>query len=82
LAPAKTNQPRIVADYNIARKDLPAAEKITPGKKSPTISPLENPDWVAVGAMVPNKEVADIMDRLQDLGATDIFIVSLENCRK
>jgi len=68
--------------YNIARKDLPAAEKVTPGQKAPTISPLEDPNWVSVGAMVPNKEVSDIMDRLQDLGATDLFIISLENCRK
>lgn len=67
--------------YNVSRVDLPKAEKITPGRKAPTISPLDNPDWVSVGAMVPSKEVADIMDRLQEIGATDMFIVSIENCR-
>jgi ATP phosphoribosyltransferase len=50
--------------------------------KAPTISPLEDKDWVSVGAMVPNKDVADIMDKLQDIGATDLFIISIENCRK
>ena len=68
--------------YNIQRKDLPKAEKVTPGMRAPTVSPLEDPNWVSVGAMVPSKEVADIMDRLQDIGATDMFIISIENCRK
>ena len=54
---------------------------MTPGMKAPTVSPLENPDWVSVGAMVPSKDVADIMDKLQALGATDMFIVPIENCR-
>jgi len=68
--------------YNVQRQDLPRAEAVTPGMKAPTISPLEDPNWVSVGAMVPSKEVADIMDRLQEIGATDLFIISIENCRK
>ncbi|KAH9256253.1 ATP phosphoribosyltransferase [Batrachochytrium salamandrivorans] len=67
--------------FNVKRVDLAAAEKVSPGKKAPTISPLEDPDWVSVGVMVASKEVADIMDKLQLIGATDIFILSLENCR-
>lgn len=67
--------------FNVKRTDLPAAEKVTPGRKAPTISPLEDPNWVSVGVMVPSKETSDIMDKLQTIGATDIFILSLENCR-
>lgn len=34
--------------YNVPRVSLAAAVKITPGKKSPSILPLEREDWVAV----------------------------------
>ena len=61
---------------------MASAERVTPGMRAPTVSPLEDPNWVSVGAMVPSKEVADIMDRLQSIGATDLFIISIENCRK
>jgi len=60
---------------------LAAAERVTPGMKAPTVSPLEDPEWVSVGAMVPSKQVADVMDRLQEIGATGLFIISIENCR-
>jgi len=67
--------------YNVAREKLEEATKITPGKKRPTITPLANDDWVSVGAMVHMKEVNNLMDSLQELGATDIFVVDLMNCR-
>lgn len=70
-----------VADYNVKREDQGKAMAVTPGMKAPTVSPLDDADWVSVGAMVPNKEVADIMDKLQKIGATDLFIVGIENCR-
>ena len=60
---------------------LPDAIKITPGKKSPSILPLERGDWVAVSAMVPKKEVPDIIDQLIGVGATDVLVFSLTNCR-
>jgi ATP phosphoribosyltransferase-like protein len=40
-------------EYNVPLAKLPEAEKITPGFKSPTVSRLEDPDWVAVRVMVP-----------------------------
>ena len=67
--------------YNVARVNLSKAEKVTPGKQAPTISPLEDPNWVSVGAMVPLKEVAEVMDRLQDIGARDIIVLNIDNCR-
>jgi ATP phosphoribosyltransferase-like protein len=45
------------------------------------VSPLEDPDWVGVGALVSKKDVSDIMDKLEDLGATDILVFAVENCR-
>ena len=41
--------------YNVPRSALPDAIKITPGKKSPTIQPLEAEGWVAVSVMVQKK---------------------------
>ena len=68
-------------NYNISRANLPAAVAITPGKKSPSILPLEDGAWVAVQAMVRKKEVAEIIERLEKAGATDILVFALSNCR-
>ncbi|MBW0497084.1 hypothetical protein O181_036799 [Austropuccinia psidii MF-1] len=67
--------------YNIKRLHLSQALAITPGKRSATVSPLDEHDWVAVSAMVLKKESADVMDELQTLGACDILLVDLANCR-
>jgi ATP phosphoribosyltransferase len=68
-------------EYNISRAKLAAAEKITPGFNSPTISSLEDPDFCAVRVMVRRKEVIDVMERLESLGATAILETSIINCR-
>jgi ATP phosphoribosyltransferase len=67
--------------YNVARVNLLKAELITPGKRAPTITPLEDPAWVSVGAMVLNSEVSSVMDNLQLAGAQDIFVMAISNCR-
>ncbi|KND00867.1 ATP phosphoribosyltransferase [Spizellomyces punctatus DAOM BR117] len=71
----------VLCNYNISRERLREAVRITPGKKAPTISPLENSDWVAVSSMVLKDQVADIMDRLEAIGATDILVFQIHNCR-
>jgi len=55
--------------------------KITPGSRAPTISPLEDSDWVAVSALVPKSRAIEIMDELEALGAADILLSDLANCR-
>ena len=67
--------------YNVPRSKLAEAVKITPGKKSPSILPLERSDWVAVSVMVLKKSVPNIMDSLDAVGATDVLVFSLTNCR-
>lgn len=67
--------------YNISRDALPRAVQITPGRRAPTISPLEEANWVAVSAMVVKKECARVMDELVAAGAEDILIFTLNNCR-
>ena len=67
--------------YNVPRSLLPVAKQITPGNRSPTISPLEDPEWVAVSAMVAKAKAAEIMDQLQAIGAVDILLTDIANCR-
>ncbi len=67
--------------YNVSKDNLDKAKKITPGKKAPTISPLEDPEWVSVSALVQKDKSADIMDQLDLVGATDILLSDMTNCR-
>jgi ATP phosphoribosyltransferase len=67
--------------YNVPRTLLSHAVLVTPGKRSPTITALDEESWVAVSVMVATKETAEVMDRLKELGATDILLMALSNCR-
>lgn len=71
----------VMMDYDIRRADLEAATAITPGLESPTISPLADPDWVAVRSMVPAKRTNQLMDRLYELGARAILVTTIHACR-
>ena len=68
-------------EYNVPEAKLAAAEKVTPGFKSPTINKLEEPGWFAVRAMVKRSEVIEIMEQLDTLGATAILETAITNCR-
>lgn len=74
-------QKYVLISYNIPRSSMSFATKITPGKKAPTVSPLERDDWVSISAMVSKSTCADIMDKLTGLGAEDILVFSIHNCR-
>ena len=67
--------------YNAPRSALPACLKITPGKKSPSLLPLERSDWIALQAMVIKKKVPEIIEQLEKEGAEDILVFTLTNCR-
>ena len=60
---------------------LHLATALTPGIESPTVSPLQNPDWVAVRAMVPRVDMNRDMDELYEVGARAILVSSLLACR-
>jgi ATP phosphoribosyltransferase len=68
-------------EYNVPRDRLAEAEKITPGFRSPTVNPLEDPAWCAVRAMVRRKEVIDVMEKLEAIGASAILETQITNCR-
>jgi len=71
----------VLIDYDVSRENLPAACDVTPGFESPTISPLQKEGWFAVRAMVPRREMHQIMDRLYGLGARGVLITEIHSCR-
>jgi ATP phosphoribosyltransferase-like protein len=76
-----TAQKYVLCQYNIPRSVLPAATKITPGRRAPTVTTLDEPEWVAVSSMVEKKAIANAMDELEKVGATDILVLSISNSR-
>ena len=71
----------VVVQYNILRNNLADAKRVTPGRKAPTVSPLEEDNWVSVSAMVEKKKSAKVLDELVGIGAEDILVFNLGNCR-
>lgn len=71
----------VMIDYNCPTKVLAEARAVTPGIESPTVTPLDDHDWVAVRAMVRRPEAQSIMDQLWQVGARAILVTALEACR-
>ncbi|KAK2609065.1 ATP phosphoribosyltransferase (ATP-PRTase) (ATP-PRT) [Conoideocrella luteorostrata] len=76
-----TAQQYVLCQYNIERSRLPAASNITPGRRAPTVTALDNEGWVAVSAMVEKKKIALVMDELSGVGASDILVIDIHNSR-
>ncbi|RJE27316.1 ATP phosphoribosyltransferase [Aspergillus sclerotialis] len=76
-----TAQKFVLCQYNIPRSQLPTATSITPGKRAPTITALEEDGWVAVSSMVEKKDIANVMDELIKVGGTDILVLNIANSR-
>ncbi|KAG2054047.1 HisG-domain-containing protein [Suillus hirtellus] len=71
----------VICEYNIRRQSISQAAAITPGRRAPTISPLEAEGWVAISSMVEKKNIANTMDQLVEIGAEDLMVFNLDNCR-
>jgi ATP phosphoribosyltransferase len=74
-------QQYLMLDYDCPRAVLESATAITPGLESPTIAPLADPDWVAVRALVPRRDVNAIMDQIAAIGAKAILASDVRFCR-
>ena len=74
-------QQYLMLDYNCPRSVLDEATAVTPGLESPTIAALAEPEWVAVRALVPRKDVNTIMDELAAIGAKAILASDIRFCR-
>jgi len=71
----------VLMDYDLPLSLLEQASAITPGLESPTVSPLRDPEWVAVRAMVSRGDVNSVMDQLYALGARAILVSAIHAAR-
>lgn len=71
----------VMIDYDLPAALLDRATAVAPGIESPTISPLRDPEWVAVRVMVPRGTVNQVMDELYDIGARAILVTPIHNAR-
>ncbi|KAG5462753.1 MAG: HisG, C-terminal domain-containing protein, partial [Olpidium bornovanus] len=67
--------------HNVHVSKLPEVVRITPGRRAPTISPLDDSEWRAVGTMVEKDEEAETLDKPSTARATDIMVFGIQNCR-
>lgn len=71
----------VLIDYDVPARLLEAATKVTPGIESPTVSPLQDPDWVAVRSMVRRTDTNHVMDELYAVGARAILVSTIHAAR-
>lgn len=71
----------VMIDYDLPVSLLDDAVKIAGGVESPTVSPLRDPEWVAVRVMVARARVNPVMDALYALGARAILVTAIHNAR-
>lgn len=71
----------VLMDYDLPQALIDEASRITPGLESPTVSPLRDPAWVAVRAMVPRSDANLVMDQLYALGARAILVSAIHAAR-
>ena len=57
---------------NAPKKALKAITAAVPSLRDPTVSPLSNPDWVALETIIDESVVREILPQLKALGAEGI----------
>jgi ATP phosphoribosyltransferase len=71
----------VLIDYDLPAGLIDQAVAIAPGIESPTISPLRDPEWLAVRVMSPRRTANQVMDALYGLGARAILVTAIHNAR-
>lgn len=71
----------VLMDYDLPARLIDEASAVTPGLESPTISPLRDPEWVAVRVMVSRADTNRVMDDLYALGARAILVSPIHAAR-
>lgn len=67
----------VLIDYDLPAALVEQAVAVAPGLESPTISPLRDPEWVAVRVMSPRRDVNQVMDALYAIGARAILVTEI-----
>lgn len=71
----------VLCTYNAPREHLTKLLTITPGRRGPTVSPIDDDGWVSVSSMIERSSKGDILDNLKECGAADIMVTEISNCR-
>lgn len=71
----------VLIDYDVPKAQLAAATAVTPGFESPTISAMQDENWVAVRAMIPAADRNQVMDELYAAGARAILVTAIHAAR-
>jgi ATP phosphoribosyltransferase len=65
-------QGRVGIMLNVRREDLEAVLALLPALQRPTISPLSDPEWVALNTIIEERTVRDLIPRLKGARAQGI----------
>ncbi len=71
----------VLVDYDLPAHLVDDAVTIAGGIESPTISPLRDPEWVAVRVMIERTRANQVMDALYAIGARAILVTAIHNAR-
>ena len=63
---------------NAPAEILPKLKKITPGLKSPTISPLAKDGWLSVQTVIKEDTFWETIEKLKGVGASGIIVLPIE----
>ena len=77
LTGAIAGRQKVGLKMNVARENLQAVTALLPAEKSPTVSPLADPAWVALEVIVEEKVERDLIPQLKRAGATGIITYPL-----
>ncbi len=64
---------------NLPKDKVDDAVAMLPGMKSPTLLPLADKAWVSLHVVIHEDELWEKIEKLKDIGATDILVLALEN---
>lgn len=64
---------------NIPEEHLEEAVAILPGMRSPTVLPLAQKGWCSIHSVIAEKELWEKIEKLKEVGAEGILVLSLEN---
>ncbi|WP_426183177.1 ATP phosphoribosyltransferase [Microbacterium sp. TWP3-1-2b2] len=71
----------VLLDYDLPVELIDQATAIASGRESPTISPLQDPKWVAVRVMLPRSGINQVMDDLYAIGARALLVTAIHAAR-
>lgn len=64
---------------NLPLSEVDKAVAILPGMKSPTVLPLADKEWVSLHVVMHEEVLWEKIEKLKEIGATDILVLALEN---